>query len=93
MLNQKDIDAPDFYVFPTPKWERILEMKNKFFPRLRRGEFIPNDQIVVVLRRMAQEQGKPVTIKEIKPRRWALWFAVLGAISIFGTGIILNLVK
>jgi len=67
MLSQKMIDARDFYSFPSQKWERLLAMKNKVYPKLKQGEFIHNDQIIIALRRMAQEQDKPVTITEAKP--------------------------
>lgn len=57
------------------------------------AECIPSACLVAMLRKMAEQEGKPVEIVEVKPRRWVFWFTVLGAISIFGTGIVLNWVK
>jgi hypothetical protein len=86
MMTQTDIDRPDFYVFPALRWESFLTMKNRFYPRIKQGEFLPNDQIIIALRRMAEKQGKPVEIVEATDKpRWAKtiakWTLIIVALS------------
>lgn len=69
MITQKMIDDRDFYSFPNQKWERLLAMKNKFYPKLKQGEFIRNDQIIIAMRRkLAEEQGKAVEVVEVQAK-------------------------